>query len=91
MAKHAASDSEDEATSPKRARLNGGPSSLPGSSPPPLPTQDQEQAEGSEGEDDQMDEDDPEEVAKQTQQLNKMKSQTKTQGVGRVETARWRV
>lgn len=87
MAKHAANDRDDEATSPKRPRINGtGPSSqtLPASTPPPLPKAraTQDGSDDDEEEEDDMDvEEDEEEQARQTQQVKDMRSKTKATGV----------
>jgi hypothetical protein len=93
MAKHAASDSEDEANSPKRPRVNGtGPSSqtLPASTPPPLPKARAIQDGSDDDDEDEEDmdvEEDEEEQARETQQVKDMRSKTKATGVRSLSVA----
>lgn len=85
MAKHAASDSEGEATSPKRARTSAnGASSQPGSSPPPLPNGKSQTQDDSDDEDEMDVEEDEEEHARHTQAVKAMHKNSKSTGVSRV-------
>lgn len=80
MAKHATSDNESEATSPKRARKDTNQSSLPPSSPPALADSEPQQDEPSEDEGAMDEEEDEEQQARATQKVREM--QKKKTGVG---------